>query len=71
MGKSKNAVSCRREVQKAKKPLDLVYMDITVCSSADHQDRSDMLGLVDSCTNMSWMFPLDSKSTKCVTDALE
>lgn len=48
-----------------------MYMDQKVSSKPDRHDRTRMLGIVDSCTNRSWVIPLTSGETSEITQKLD
>ena len=70
LGKSRHSNMSKRSVPKADSYLDLVYMDIKVSSVPSKDGVTHALGLVDSCTNDSWIFPLAEYTTAACIDAL-
>jgi len=70
-GKQKNSPATGKCRPKAKEPLDEVYCDIKVCSCADRNGIANVIGFVDSATNMSWVFPIATTSTACVIKAMD
>ena len=70
-GKIKKAASTGDTRPKADKPLDVVFTDIKVSSVADRNNIQYCCGFVDSCTGMSWVYPLSTPSSDEVIKVME
>ena len=67
----KRSPSTGKKREKCERPLQCVFCDIKVSSVADRHGRTMCLGLVDSCTGMSWMYGIDAASTAEVIRVLD
>ena len=70
-GKIKKAPSTGTYRPKADNPLDEVYADVKVCSVADRNGILYEIGFVDSCTGMSWVYPISTPSTSEVIRVMD
>ena len=71
LGKSRRAHSNTAPIPKGSVPLELCDMDQKISSVPDRNGCTRMLGIVDSCTNDSWVFPLKDGTTETITSALD
>jgi hypothetical protein len=69
--KSVRAASNKTPAPKGKRPLDFVHIDIKVANTPDRHGNTLKLGIVDTCTQKSWVYTLRDGKASTVIAALK